>query len=322
MANVEFTSVEADQNCINPTLSFRLSIQADNLVSYASVQSGRLLTNSGSVLGYVSNDILGRDSQSPLEFLQAVDVSDRLGKPEHRKTQYVKLAVQLTPAAVARIERDRHKAHHKTVGLRLELELMSIVARMNQLPANQIPGLAHRPRLSFNLETSSHTIEIPHSEWVNNFCPHLGVGNFLLLELHQPTIDNVSEQWSHVYTVIKQRLLEMEINLRKGEWKSVMVDARQVFEDIKVFGGRAADRPFHDDFKNAFKVANHSNSGIEQLEKGIKALFDFCSKYIHTKDHDGNPQPCPTATKEDAEFVYALLVSFVSLLGSKLQLLA
>lgn len=322
MFEIVFDSVEAEKNSINPTINVWVKLKYTDGITHGFVVSGKLSTRSGKLLSINCAGFFNSGSnEEKLEFLLPDEVNQRYGKPDYTNSKVYKFSIELSQAAVAFIEKERHIEDEKTVHLQFVVETIIYKPRLIPLRQVQPNTINGKPQISVETKSSHLSFSILHSEWVNRFCPHLGIGRFLLLELNQPAVRTVSANWDTVYEIIRDRLILMEENIRKGEWRAVMIDARQVVEDIKVFSGRPADRPFYDEFVTAFKAANHSEDGIRSLEKGIKAMFDFCSKYIHTKDMQGNTQPSPTATKEEAEFAYAMLLSFVNLLGSKLRLL-
>lgn len=321
MIDITFDRVDAEQNSINPALNFWVRLEYTSKISHAYILSGRLKTRHGKLLGLIGLGTSHGQHYETLDFLSDGE-NDRINlNKDYKKSKTYKLTVELTQAAVAHIENMRHTSYEKTVEFQLELETVVYNSKMVSNRQSSPTSPAFMPNLTIDRMFKHLDVPILHSEWVNRFCQHLGIGRFILVELSQPSGKSLSAKWDGIYETIRSKLATMETNLRKGEWLSVMVDARQVFENLKVFGDNQNDQVLRDEFEAALKATNHGEEGIQSLKSGIKALFDFCSKYIHTKDRQGNPQPSPTATKEEAEFVYAMLLGFINLLGSKLQLL-
>jgi hypothetical protein len=321
MIDITYDRVEADQNSINPTLNFWVKLRYTTRICHGYILSGKLKARDGKLLALIGSGTFNGQHNETLDFLPVSVVDDRYGKPQNMESKTYKLTVELTQAAVAYIENGRHASHEKTVEFQLEVETVVYHTRMISAGQGQHSFPGEKPQISIERKSDYFTPSIQHSEWINRFCPHLGIGRFILVELSQPSGKSLSAKWDGIYETIRSKLATMETNLRKGEWLSVMVDARQVFENLKVYGDNQNDQALRDEFEAALKATNHGEEGIQSLKSGIKALFDFCSKYIHTKDRQGNPQPSPTATKEEAEFVYAMLLGFINLLGSKLQVL-
>lgn len=322
MVELIFESVEAEKNSVNPTLNVWVKFKYTDKIAHCFVVSAKLNTRSGKLLSTNCTGFLSSGSQEEtLEFLPADEVSRRYGKSEHTNSKGYKFSIELSQAAVAYIENERHTTDEKTVHLQFVVE--AVIHRPRFIPLQQSQLNMINGKHQIIIETKPYFLQfsIQHSEWVNRFCSSLGIGKFLLVELGQPVLKNIVGHWEAIYEKMKTELVSMENDLRKGEWKYVMISARKVFENLKVFSGKPAEQPLHDDFVEAFKANNHNEDGIKALEQGIKSMFDFCSKYIHDKNKHNASQPTPIATKEDAEFVYSMLLGFINLLGAKLQAL-
>jgi len=63
----------------------------------------------------------------------------------------------------------------------------------------------------------------------------------------------------------------------------------------------------------------YSEQAFEDLNKSIKELFNFSSKFHHKEDRGKRIMPEIKASKEDAYLIYSLSMNLVNLISKKFQ---
>ena len=114
------------------------------------------------------------------------------------KQQYIhtKLSIQIDKLTINYIEKIRHKTINKDVKLHLSLYITTMKINNQHFNVHNLSHPNHlMPFLVQKREQCYADIIIPQSDWVNQFLPHLNVGNFLLLELKSLSADNFKERF-------------------------------------------------------------------------------------------------------------------------------
>jgi hypothetical protein len=230
---------------------------------------------------------------------------------------FPKMYAPLSSKAVEHIENVREKHPEKSVMLHFDITikflLMPTIIDNRQIHVNDV-------QLEFQTKTEHLEHIIGHSDWINKFTKPLGIGNFMLLEFTIPEKRVVDTEWEELYEKLYERTEEMELAIRKGEWKQVMVAARQFYENIKIGDKKSNHVPLEEKLKLLFMEEQHSEEGFQNLMNGISNFFDFASKYIHDKSRTQRIQPTPLYTKEDSYFIFSLSIGLLNMIAKKIEM--
>ena len=199
----------------------------------------------------------------------------------------------------------------KTKNVRLTIELTVVSIKQEFL---------HKPTLRIERTPMSRQIEIEQSDWLKNYAPIFGIGEFLIIEFSKQNIitnNDFRKGWFEKIERSKKRLNEMENHLLEGKWDKVIEDSRKIWDIFKVYD---ANKKMRQEFSELFETNNYSDSGQEEFLKSIWHLHEFSSKFVHDKDKRGeNLNPIPTPQKEDAYFMYLWSMGFVNLINEKVK---
>jgi hypothetical protein len=164
--------------------------------------------------------------------------------------------------------------------------------------------------LTATMETFHGAVEIPSSDWVHDFAPHLGLGNYLVFELPQP--EEVNGEGS-IFDRLRRSLVaiqDMKSDVRDGEWTQTIEHSRAVWDLLR---DEAVTKP-------ALVSGGLSDEAATALITGMKEMFTFASKFlkpIDAKTRELNPPM--KAEKEDAYLVLSSAVSLTNLVARKLR---
>ncbi|WP_340067232.1 hypothetical protein [Ascidiimonas aurantiaca] len=307
--NIKTIQIEVDTQSINPMLKIWVNLEFDYSNEIPVSISGKLCHQNGQILSVLSEYQLNTDSRYGLT-LRTEQQKEERGK--NTEIHSVQLSALLTPKAIESIEKQREKAQNKSAEFYMEfvLKTMNIPVDFNNLQNNHLVRL--------NIEKKSERYSIEQSDWVANFSPKLGIGNFLLLELNIAK-NQTSESWTELIDLLKTNILEMERCIMLGEWKKTIEYSRQFFDGLNIKSSGRTNPTFENKLREVLLNEQHNEEGINDLLKGIKSLFDFTSKYVHPKDRAGILKPYPNSGKEDAYLVYTLSIGLFNLVTSKLQ---
>ncbi|WP_339695950.1 hypothetical protein [uncultured Marixanthomonas sp.] len=270
--------------------------------------SGKLCHQNGKILSVLTEYELNSDNDFGLTLKTE---QEKKSKENDQNRHNIQLSALLSSLVIQSIEEQREKTKNKSVEFYIEF----IVKTLNQ-PAS-LDNLQGNDLVRLNIERKHSRIKVEQSDWVTNFAPKLGIGSFLLLELNVAE-NNVSDFWKDLTQLLKSSILEMERNIRLGEWKKTIEYSRQFFDGLNIKNNRNTDAPFEKKLKEVLIAEQHNEEGINNLLKAIKSLFDFTSKYVHPKDRSGIVKPYPNAGKEDAYLVYTLSIGLFNLINSKI----
>ena len=307
---VKNTNIIIDAQALTPTLTIRVDLEFGHNVEVPISIAGRLLSNEGKVIAFLSEHQVNSDNSYEIKIL-TTEQKNKLYREKNVGRYYVHLTASLTNKAIEYIEIQREKDHEKAVRFSLELVLKYI-----DIPSEQ-PNLAADNFIRLQVKQTKTSFTIKQSDWINNYSPQLGIGNFLLLELQIPDDKNVTEFWKELYARLTHNLKDIETCLRSGDWQKAMIFARKFYENTKIGDNKKAHAKFKEEFIKLMTKDQHSLEGISNLHSAIWQLFEFTSKYVHDKDKNGNLNPLPVSTKEDAYFAYAIALGLLNLIGRK-----
>lgn len=309
---IKNTDIIIDNRTLNPTFTILVDLEFLYEVEFPVSISGRLSTNDGKVIAFLNECQANRDNKYGINTLTREQKAE-LHQVKRVNDYYAQLTASLTHKAIEYIEIQREKDYEKAARFNLELLVkhIDVPAEPYDLTANYL--------LELNVKRYDSDIVIKQSDWVRKFSPPLGIGNFLLLELHIPDDTEVTIFWKELYEQLTHNLKEIEACLRSGDWQKAMFFARKFYENAKIGDSKKTHGKFKDEFSKLMVQDNHSQDGINDLHTAIWKLFEFISKYVHDKDREGNINPLPVSTKEDAYFAYTIALGFLNLIGRKVK---
>jgi len=304
-------NITIDQQAITPTLTIGVMLEFGSSLEAPLSISGRLSVD-GKVVSLLSEYQFGsNDTYFGLRPLTKAE-RDKIWREKSNSSYYSLLTASLSENAIEHIELSREKDHEKSVRFN-----MDFIVKYLDMPAT--PDEQTYEFLKVHIKRCSINTDIKQSEWVKNYSPQLGIGNFLLLELEIPDQHSVSKEWVALYDRLSLRLTEINSAIRSGDWQKAMNSGRQFYENLKIGDSKAGHKKFEDELRKLFVKDQHSLEGIQNFLDGIWKFFEYNSKFVHDKDKAGNLNPIPLATKEDAYFIYALGVGLLNVIGKKIS---
>lgn len=162
---------------------------------------------------------------------------------------------------------------------------------------------------------------IPSADWINIFMNPLGFGKIIVFEINEPSINEISSFTSSGIAVetFKERLQaaisslhKMQNFIKKGEWNQVAEQLRDV-------------QLLKSDMKQGLKTLlsktmNLPNDKCEDFTQAIDKLYSVSSQFHHSVN-EGKVNPVMNVNKEDAYFVYMIMLSITQLISRKLEIL-
>lgn len=306
------TTITVDTQALTPTLTIRIDLEFGYKIEAPISISGRLLSSDGKVISYINEHQINSDNSYGVNILTRTE-KDKIYREKTTNSYYAQLTAILSPKAIEHIEIQREKDHEKAVKFSIDL-----VVKYIDIPTEP-PNLTGDSIIRLQVKRQYNNIVIKQSDWVKNYAPLLGIGNFLLLELQIPDDKKVTEFWKELYAKLTHNLKDIETCLRVGDWQKAMFFARKFYENAKIGDNKKAHGKFKDEFNKLMAKDQHSQEGIDELYTAIWKLFEFISKYVHDKDKDGNLNPLPISTKEDAYFAYSIALGLLNLIGRKIN---
>ncbi len=303
-------TVEADKSSIEPKLNFTIEFNySKNAESFISFQ-GILKSRSGRVLAVIESGIDSIRNTTHSSILIPIPAMGRIEEKPPIETKYTRsFYCYLSPKALDFLENERLSWEPHDVLLKIELEC--VLLKRGQV--------RHDIELEIVNSHVAYEVKIPQSDWLSKFSPHLGIGNFLIVEIPKFTdeIDiHSSHPWAEKVARAKIRLDKMHKELTQGDWQEVMRVSRDFWDNFKI---KKDDTESLENIKSLFRLENHSDEGLEDLRNSIWYVHEFSSKYIHDMDKKRkNLNPIPEARKEDAYFMYMWTMGFINLISEKI----
>lgn len=308
---IKISNITIDTQSISPTLTVEVEVEYDYSINIPISISGRLLSADNKVLSQLNESQINSEYDYDLRILNKTE-RDKI-KEGSKRNYYAQLTAVLTPKAIEHIEIQREKNTEKSVKFSVGFVVKYLVITAEQ------QNLIVENLLKLQIKKSYSEFTIKQSDWIRNYSSHLGIGNFLLLELQVPDDKKVSIFWKKLYEKLCQNVKDMEISIRSGDWEKTMFIARKFFENVKIGDNKSEHKKFKEEFGKLMEHENHGKEGIENLYDAIWKFFEFVSKYVHDKDKTGNINPSPISKKEDAYFAYVLAIGLLNLIGGKIN---
>lgn len=308
---ISISSIKVDPEAIEATLLISLDINPYCNIEAPISVSGKLLSG-GKVIALLNEYTIKSEYSFGIR-LHSQEEKEKIYREKNYNSYYPQLTAVLSPKAIEHIEYLREKDPEKSVKLSLDLIVKHLI-----LPVD-FTNIVNDSLLKIEVKRKHLDFIIKHSDWVNHYTKILGIGNFLLLELRIPDDENVSEFWKDLYAKLYSNLQDIEHCLRAGDWQKAMFFTRKYYENAKIGDKKPGQEIFREEFDKLLIQDQHNQEGIRNLYDALWKLFEFFSKYVHDRDKNGNLQPLPVSTKEDAYFAYALALGFLNLLGKKVN---
>jgi hypothetical protein len=300
-------SIRVDIDTLSPTLIITLNLEYPYGVEAPLSILGIMRTYDNKKVGTLHEVGLDHNhiNQIQLSPIYAEDRGRAYSKQNETKYQAM-LSATLSRQAVDHIESQREKHHQKSVSLAFDFIVKFLEAKENE----QFPQV--------RVQKFNESYKISQSDWIQGYAEHLGIGNFLLLELRIPGKATVSEEWRELLDRQYRHLENIENEIRQGNWLSVMTIARQFFDNFHFIDRKTHHAQYIDSLQQLFANDGHSADAFEQLKIGVDSFFNFLSKYLHDQDKNGKLQAIPVASKEEAYLAYSLSISLTNLIAKKL----
>ena len=155
----------------------------------------------------------------------------------------------------------------------------------------------------------SNQVTIPSSDWVHDYCPVFQIGKFAVFEYLLPEYTEGTGSIEERLNASINSIQKMENNIIKGEWNEVIEDSRAISELLRN----------QEEIKDLLLRDGYSEQAFVDLNKSIKELFNFSSKFHHKEDRGKRIMPEIKASKEDAYLIYSLSMNLVNLISKKFQ---
>lgn len=215
------------------------------------------------------------------------------------------LTAELSPKAIEYLENLRTQNKKGDISLRLNIIITSI---------NQFTIENGNPALSIRDYAHNSNITIKHSDWIHDFCPVFGIGNFFLFEYIMPEGIKGSTELVERLNGTMQSLESMKKHITNGEWQQAINESRGIAELLR-------KNAIKDEIKNLVVQDGGTEEAAKHLTDSIDNLFNYASKFHH-KTQNGKITTDMKPSKEDAYLIYTLSVNLVSLVSAKLNRLS
>jgi hypothetical protein len=152
-------------------------------------------------------------------------------------------------------------------------------------------------------------IRIELMTWINEFMEYLKLGKIIVHEFLMPDEIKGSKRLNARYQKAQKSLVEMQKQLKIGEWKQAIIAGRPVYELFKHF----------DEFKTLLLESGYSIKAYDALNESIKQFFNLLSKIYHGLEQDYETVTDIPVYSEDAQMVYAFSISILQLISGKMK---
>ncbi len=168
---------------------------------------------------------------------------------------------------------------------------------------------------------SKNRHRIPSADWVNKYMDGLGFGKSILFEINQPSLDNITNfkstdidvpRFNERIEAVISGLSIMQDYIKKREWNQVA----EQFRDIDLFRADMTK-----DLKTLLKITtNLPEEKCLDFTMALDKLYSVASQFHHPLNK-GKVNPIMNVNKEDAYFIYMLMLSITQLLIKKVEYL-
>ncbi len=168
---------------------------------------------------------------------------------------------------------------------------------------------------------------IKASDWIHDFAPVLGLGQFLIVEIPQspmgavdsssqtPEMTEFLERLTKAHSVLGQ----MAKDLQLGEWGNVVEKSRSFWELFTQDSKQLKIQSFIRQLVGKTTGLDEDKSG--NLVQGIGRFYGYASD-LHHLVNDAGVKSVFTGGKEDAYLVYTMAASVLNVISTKAQRLS
>ena len=335
--NISKVTVEPEKNSITPMLKFSIAIGYIPKLETPITIDGRLLSEDNKLISLLKD--MGWEKIPKME----IGATEKI-QYEQEKTINLDLFAELSQEHLDYLEDIRSKHRKGNVVLDLEITVRYFLSKTiisgifthDEQPINlelygKVLPIYYKYRHEFGrgredvwllsgeggltfLEVTTNQfnkqVEIPSSDWVHDYCPNLGIGRFVVIDIPLPEeISSKTDIQKKIKRAVKSANNASK-NIRAGEWNQVIEDCRGVWELFK--------EQNDDELKELLRKDKYTEEAIEAFLKAKQNLFTFTSKFMHTFDKQKKKiLPEIKACKEDAYFIYTTAMTLLNLLAKK-----
>lgn len=151
-------------------------------------------------------------------------------------------------------------------------------------------------------------VKISYSDWIKTFIPYFKGHSVVVFELPLPPYKYIPKKLQKNFQKAVSCLEVMKKHYEKGQWKSLVVEARVIYELFKKLK----------DFEDVLVNSGYSSQAVVCINDMLKGLFDFISKVHHAYQmHSKNINDDIEINREDAVFIYTNCCALVNLISEK-----
>lgn len=231
------------------------------------------------------------------------------------KVEKVILNAQLSRLSLNRFEDFRKKNKKGDLALNLKLCITVLepdffVYSHKGVIGQQIfdlPALHNQSLFRMKSYNFSKQVIISSSDWIHDFCPQLNNKRYLVFEIPEPK--TIKNKYRKKLNEAIASLTYMSEARLECDWNKVIEKSRPVWELIRNDA----------EIKKLLISDGLNEETIISYNKLVASLFDFSSKFIHriSKSATKDLMIQNAASKEDAELIYSISFSIVSMLSRK-----
>lgn len=291
---------------ILPELKFQIELidEEERDHSFFYQLSGYLEVGSGEKIAYLNEYEPGPGRHS-------FSVENHLDQDKNKEREITRnflLTASLSNKALDKIEEAKDKDPNNDVNFTLKVMIKRCSVRQSN--ENFIEEISYLSKIEGNED-----VRIPHSEWENKYAEKLGMGKTLTVDIKIPDEETQNNAFFENFEQMRNYLEKMNEDLIRGEWKQVIDNAREFYEATPLY--RKESNELKDQFRDNFQSRNGTNLGSDYLIESINKLYDYLSKFKHSRNQKGENQIKPIPQKEDAYLAYSLSVGFFNLFQKK-----
>lgn len=302
--DITLINIEPNKHSLNPEIITHLEVSFIHTEELPLNLSLNLVVNNLQI-GTSFSNFADYSSEFSLIFIRnSHSLVENSQKSESCKSIRFRCLIQLSKKAINYIEEQRI-ANNGNIWFHFDLRIPFIQTYSIKYKEKEEIGLKYK------LFEKKISTKILQSDWVQNFCSDLGIGDFILLEF--PKLDfpeNVDLKMKEIMRSMKHKLEKSKKYFLIGDWEGVIKETRLIFEGFK-------DKS---DFGDFLCKMGYSEPQAKEFKKINQKLFDYCSKPGHFLERDGETMQIPSNFyREDAQFLYLTSLSMLNIIIQKLK---
>jgi len=329
MASIEDLKINPAANTVNPELKIELRLKVFREDELPISFSGGLFDENDIRFANLSNWETDSNVRPPISINR------------NRSDNVVEMTFyfSLTPKALDHIEKIRDRDENKDIKVRLKLTVGTVSSRLlgpninvdeqsNDKDYLYIKDRSNRSTGDIKLlaaQDSGEILELQYqnvgkwltitsSDWAQNYCPILGVGRFVTVDLYVPQLEEAETELDKYLNDAIQTVQKMEKYVHDGEWSNVIEESRKLSEVLREKNNKLIDQ-----WKELLSQSGYQKDSLDKFYSMLENLFQFSSKFVHRIDFDKNLRDQVKVEKEDAYFVYTTSIGLVNLLSRKVK---